>query len=182
MEGSPGYRAFSHPAICCGDHWPDSFPATSLHRAGLNANWQGLGRRARSDARSSARVARYPRRPPLPATSRLIVEPARPRSRPSCLKECPSTRPREISSRSLRLRDPDLRDRGIGAKPPFAATTPNTEAACLPNARPISLSVSPAFQRRQSSAFCSCDKPGRPVRAIVGPFRTSQIKDVALTG
>ena len=49
-------------------------------------------------------------------------------------------------------------------------------------ARPISLRVSPAFQRRQSSAFCSCDKPGRPVRAIVGPFRTSQTKDVALTG
>ena len=31
---------------------------TSLHRAGLNANRQGLGRCARSDARSSARVVR----------------------------------------------------------------------------------------------------------------------------
>jgi hypothetical protein len=167
--------------MCCGDHWPDSFPATSLHRAELNANGQGLGRRARSNARCSARLARSVRRPPLPATSRLIVETASPRSRPSCRKEWPSTRPRDISSRSSKLSDPGLRDRGTGAKPPFAATTPNTEAACLPSARPISLSVSQAFQRRQSSAFCSCNKPGRPVRAIVGPFRTSQIKDVALT-
>ncbi len=46
----------------------------------------------------------------------------------------------------------------------------------------ISAGRSPAFQRRQSSALCSCDKPGRSVRAIGGPFRTSQIKDVALTG
>ena len=182
MEGSPGYRAFSHPAICCGDHWPDSFPATSLHRAGLNASRQGLGRSAQSNARSSARAARYTRRPPLRPTSRLIVEAARPRSRPILLRVRPSARPRDISSRSAKLSDPGLRDRGVGAKPPFAATTPNTEAACLPKARPISLSVSPAFQRCQSSAFCSCDRPGRPVRAIVSPFRTSQTKDVALTG
>lgn len=35
---------------------------------------------------------------------------------------------------------------------------------------------------RQSSAICACDTPGRPVRAILGPFRPSQARAVALTG
>lgn len=137
MEGSLGYRAFNHPAICCSDYWPDSFPATSLHRASLNTNRQASGRRAQFNARSLARAARYTRRPPLRATSRLIVEAARPRSRPIWLRARPSARPRDISSRSAKLSDPGSRDRGAGAKPPFAATTPRTEAACLLKARPI---------------------------------------------
>ena len=77
--------------------------------------------------------------------SRLIADAARFRSRPSCLKVRPATRPREISSRSIKLSDPGLRDRANGAKPPFAETIPKTEAACLPKARPISLRVSPCL-------------------------------------
>lgn len=46
---------------------------------------------------------------------------------------------------------------------------PKTDPAFLLSARPMSLSVSPAFYRRYSSIFCSADFPGRPVRAIVPP-------------
>jgi hypothetical protein len=173
MARSLGCRALSHSASCCGDHCPGSFRAIRAHRGGLDASRQGLGRRAQSNARASARTARYARRPPLRATSRLIADAARPGYRPICRQESPSSTPRDISSRSRRLSDPRLRDQGAGAKPAFAATTPNTEPACLPDARPISLSGSPALHPRQSSVFCSCDKPERPVRAIAGPFSAS---------
>lgn len=105
-------------------------------------------RAQRISACSSARVARYALRPPLRATSRLIVETARAKSRPSCPNDRPERRLRDISSRSIKLREIDLRNRGTGANPPFPAITPNTEAACLPKARPHSAIPQPSNAAR----------------------------------
>ncbi|SDP63811.1 hypothetical protein SAMN04488512_12429 [Sulfitobacter litoralis] len=85
--------------------------------------------------------------------------------------EWPALKPREISSRSDCVRDPGRRRLIAGAMPPLATTMVKTEAACLPKARPMSLSDSPFFQRVQSSNFCSADKPGRPVRGIAQSFQ-----------
>jgi hypothetical protein len=49
------------PAICCGDHCSGRFRAIRAHSGGLDAGRQGLGRRAQSNARASARMARYAR-------------------------------------------------------------------------------------------------------------------------
>ena len=51
--------------------------------------------------------------------------------------------------------------------PHVLATTPKIEPACLPNARPIAVNVSPALNRRHSSTFCTSLRPGRPRRPIV---------------
>ena len=64
MVRSTGCRAISHPTTCCGDHWPDSFRANRTHRAVLNPDRQGLGRRPHSNARQiRLRVARFPTLP-----------------------------------------------------------------------------------------------------------------------
>ena len=64
--------------------------------------------------------------------------------------------------------------KGRAASRLLDAKTPNIEAACLPNARPISLSDSPAFQRCQSSDFCESERPGRPIRDIHATFSKMQ--------
>ena len=78
-QGTP--RA-ANRAICCGDHCSRSL--SSHHRPQLDAGREL--RRLRSphhapSARSSARAARYRRRPPLRATSRHTVDGARPNPR-----------------------------------------------------------------------------------------------------
>jgi hypothetical protein len=91
-------------------------------------------------------------------------------SRPAILRsEAPSARPREISSRSVIVSTRAERRRTAGTYPPLEATTPWIEPGCLPSARPISLSDSPAFQRDHSSRFCSGLNPGRPRCAIRPP-------------
>ena len=49
----------SQPDICSGDQFNRSFLATSRHNGGCLASLHRFGRRARAQARSSARVARY---------------------------------------------------------------------------------------------------------------------------
>jgi hypothetical protein len=62
------------------------------------------------------------------------------------------------------------------------ATTPWIEPGCLPSARPISLSDSPAFHRDHSSRFCPELNPGRPRCAIrPPPGRDPTIVGVAST-
>jgi len=107
----------------------------------------------RCHARSSARAARYLVLPPCRATSRLIVDAARPERAAISRSETPSASPREISSRSVGDSDRGDRRRGVGTYPPLDATTPWIDPGCLPKARPMSLSDSPAFQRAHSSRF-----------------------------
>jgi hypothetical protein len=75
----------------------------------------------------------------------------------------PAAMPREISSRSVKVRASRERRRLAGAIPPLRATTPKIDAACLPKALPISLNDWPFFHRSHSSAFRSADSPGRPI-------------------
>ena len=112
---------------------------------------------------------------PVPAASAVAGDLAAdrrgcpPERRAIVRSERPSARPREISSRSASDSTRRERRRGAGTYPPFASTTPWIEPACLPSARPISLSDSPALQRDQSSRFCSGVSPGRPSCAIRPP-------------
>jgi len=152
----------SHPEICSGDHSSASLPATSSRSRGTAASLQGLGRRARSHARSSARAARYRWRPPWRATSRLMLDGAR-WSRPAILRsEAPSASPREISSRSLIVSTRGERRRTAGTYPPLEATTPWIEPGCLPSARPISLSDSPASTATTALASARGSTPAVP--------------------
>jgi hypothetical protein len=80
--------------------------------------------------------------------------------------DVPTAIPREISSRSEMVNALGERRRFGGAIPPRWATTPKIDAACFPNARPISLNDWPFFHRVHNSAFCSADNPGRPICAI----------------
>ena len=74
---SSGYVPASQPEICSGDHSSASLAATSSPRAGDVASLQRFGRWAGCQARWSARIARYRRRPACRAISRLMVEGAR---------------------------------------------------------------------------------------------------------
>ena len=65
-------------------------------------------RTGEAQARSCARHARYPARPPLAATSRLTVEDARPRRDAMALNVSPRCTPRLISSRWLPPGHPTL--------------------------------------------------------------------------
>jgi hypothetical protein len=85
---------------------------------------------------------------------------------------------RAISPCALAGCPSNLLGQSAGEKYLFAATTPNIDAACLPNANPMLPCISPDFGHGQHLAFCSCDKPRPAGRAIAHP----QITDVALTG
>ena len=88
-----------------GDHHSSSQAVTWAASRG-HTSFGSFGRRARSLARSWARHARYPARPPLAATSRLTVDVARPNRDAIALKVSPRCTPRLISSRSATLRRP----------------------------------------------------------------------------
>lgn len=76
-------------------------PARSI---GLAASSDVFGRRARSNAASSAACARYRSRPPLRAISRLIVAGDRPRRAAMRRQDSPAASPRDTSSRSAAVR------------------------------------------------------------------------------
>lgn len=124
---SPGKRSFSQPEICSGDHCSASFSATSCRNAGEVARWHTLGRLACSQAASSAVLARYWSRPPWRATSRLTVETERPNCWAIRRKDRPAAIPREIVSRSARVKCRLDRERGRGAIPPLVDNTRCTD-------------------------------------------------------
>ena len=92
--------------------------ATTSRNLTLAASLLGFGRRARSNAAASATNARYATRPPLRAISRDTVDDGRSIRPAITLADKPAATPREISSRSTKVRWPTLRRRGIGAIPP----------------------------------------------------------------
>ncbi len=87
--------------------------------------------RSLRSAAVSATNARYMRRPPLRASSRLIVDGARPSRRASSRQLSPVATPRLISSRSARVSCRLLRRRGGQRTPPVDATKPRTVAGWL---------------------------------------------------
>jgi hypothetical protein len=170
MFSSSGNSPLSQPDICSGDQSCFNFWATTHRSRCRVARRQGFGRHADSHASKSASDARYRSRPPWRAISRLTVEGALSMVAAILRIEQFAAIPREISSRSPSCNTNDARRRSAGTIPPLATTTPNIEAACFPNARPMSLSDSPAFQRCQSSDFWESERPGRPIRAIHSTF------------
>ena len=140
---------------------------------------QSLGLR-RSLIRIHGLIARHS--PPLRLISRLIVDAARPRLSTIARTERSAAMPLDILSRSVKVKDRTARIRTSETIPPFAAKTPWIEPACLPKARPISLSDCPDDNRSQSSLFCPNDNPGRPICPIVSPHKQGhRIQGVALT-
>src|SRR5271169_6358069 len=116
-----------------------------------------LGRKAESQARCSASLARYSGRPPWRATSRLTVDAAR--SKPFAISRIdePEAIPREMSSRSTAVSTSSERRRAGGTIPPCCDKKPWMELCGLPKARPIVCNDSPAFQRRHTSVRCATE-------------------------
>jgi hypothetical protein len=108
-------------------------------------------------AQIAAFAARYGFAPPLRATSRLIVEGARPRAAPMARMDLPATRPREISSRSGSESASLDRVRGGGRMPPLGARTEKIEEWPRSNRRPMSCIDSPRRHRSQISARCAAE-------------------------
>src|ERR1700734_412311 len=92
-------------------------------------------------------------------TSRLTVEAARfIRLAISRMDESEAI-PREISSRSARVRARGDRRRAAGPIPPRGYNTDRMQLCSLPKARPISCSDCPTFQRFQTSPFSIAESP-----------------------
>src|SRR4029077_2091612 len=81
IPSSLGYGVFSHPEICSGDQSKISLLVTTSRNLGCRARRHFLGRKADSQAWSSAACARQVGRPPCRVTSRPTVEAARSRCR-----------------------------------------------------------------------------------------------------
>jgi len=73
----------------------------------------------------------------------------------------PEAMPREISSRSARVRTRRERRRAMGGMPPRGNNTERMQLCGLSKARPISCSDCPAFQRLQTSHFSIAESPNR---------------------
>jgi hypothetical protein len=84
-----------------------------------------------------AGAARYRRRPPFAATSRLTVEGALPNPDAIARIDRPAARPREISSRSAILNRPGGRRRGAGLIPPQRSRYARTVPAHNPSSRAV---------------------------------------------
>ena len=108
--------------------------------------------------------------------SRLTVETARfIRLAVSRIDE-PEAIPREISSRSARVRARRDRRRAAGRIPPRGNNTDRMQLCSLPKARPISCGDCPAFQRSQTSPFSIAESPNRfPGLMPTPPFAKKQI-------
>jgi hypothetical protein len=116
----------SHPAICCGDQSSSSLAITTPAKAGRVASLVAFGRTALDRAARSATAARYLDRPPLPSTSRLTVDGARPRPAAIIRSDNPAASPREISSRSARVSRSSHRRFGAGLIPPVRCNRSRT--------------------------------------------------------
>ena len=112
-------------------------------------------------------------------TSRLTVEAARfIRLAISRIDESEAI-PREISSRSARVRARGDRRRAAGRIPPRGSKTDRMQLCSLPKARPISCSDCPAFQRFQTSPFSIAESPNRfPGLMPTPPFQNRFISVV----
>src|SRR5215218_6335162 len=139
IASSAGYSLLSQPEICSGEQSSRSFPATTTRRGSLIASQHLLGRRARSQACSSAFWARYLLRPPLRFTSRHTVEAQRPSRAAIVRRDSPAASPREISSRSAGVSAHLRLCRSGGEKPPVASSIPWMEPGAFCRARARSL-------------------------------------------
>jgi len=154
-----GYRRVSQHDTCSGDQFWLSLNAMHSRRRRSWLSLQALGLRARDHAAASASAARYRTEPPFRATSREIVDTGLFKRAAMLLSDSSWLSPREISSRSRRVRASGFRLGTAGEMPPFATTKPKTEPGGFCSARAISLSVWPARQRCQSSVFSLGHKP-----------------------
>ena len=113
--------------------------------------------------------------PPWRMTSRLTVEAARfIRLAVSRIDESEAI-PREISSRSARVRARGDRRRAAGRIPPRGNKTDRMQLCSLPKARPTSCSDCPAFQRFQTSTFSITESPNLfPGRMPTPPFEKNR--------
>jgi len=168
---SSGYSVFSHPEICSGDHSRISLLATTSRDLRRRARRHFLGRKADSQAWSSASCARQAGHPPWCVTSRPTVEDARSRCLAISRIDEPDAIPPEMSSRSDRVRATRERRRTAGGIPPRGNNKQRMEVCRLSKARPISCSVSPAFHRLQISLFSIADSPNRLPGFINTTFR-----------
>src|SRR5690242_18888655 len=112
--------------------------------------------------------------------SRLTVEVARLRSLAISPIYEPEAIPREISSRSARVRARRDRRRAAGLIPPRGNNTERMQLCSLPKARPISCSDCPAFQRFQTSSFSLAESPNRLPGLISTPPPDSRFISVVL--
>src|ERR1700685_2201887 len=114
-------------------------------------------------------------------TSRLTVEAARfIRLAISRIDESEAI-PREISSRSARVRARGDRRRAAGRIPPRGNKTDRMQLCSLPKARPISCSDCPAFQRVQTSPFSIAESPNLfPGLMPTPPFPKTDLHQMVL--
>src|ERR1700723_1134989 len=175
-----GYRRFSHPEICSGDQFRISLRATIVRSSLRRASKHGVGRRAGFQAWWSALLARYRGRPPWRATSRLTVEAARCKLLAISRIAEPEAIPREISSRPASVGVRPERRRTAGTIPPCCDNKKWIEPCSLPKTRPISCNDSPAFQRRQISAFCAEERPYRLPILINTTSKTNDLCQMVL--
>src|SRR5215203_5668353 len=170
IASSAGYSLLSQPEICSGDQSSRSFPATTTRRGSLILSQHLLGRRARSQACSSALWALYLLLPPLRFTSRHTVEAQRPSRAAIARRDSPAASPREISSRSAGVSAHLRLCRSGGEKPPVASSIPWMEPGAFCRARAMSLMDSPSLHRFHNSFLPAADNPpGRPSLATHAP-------------
>lgn len=145
------YSRTKRAVICCGDQQRFSPRSTSSRSRGQATSFDTFGRWARRCAFSSARHARYRKRAPPVATSRVTVEGERPRRVAIVRHESPAKSPREISSRSGN--DSRRADRGVvrGFTPPVFRSNRCTDNVEQPIALAAARCVSPARTRCWSS-------------------------------
>ena len=135
--------------------WRPALGEQALHlppQPRLRASLATFGRRAFPAARSSALHARYRSLEPLAATSREIVEGARPRRPAIDRYESPAFKPREISSRSATVRCSGERFRPRGGSPPVRFNSRWTDFVEHPTAAAISACVCPLRIRAPTSS------------------------------
>ena len=142
----------SQPAICCGDQSSSSLEVTSAASAGEVASLVALGRAALDHAALSAAAARYLDRPPLPKTSRLTVDGARPRAAAIIRNDSPAASPREISSRSSSDSRTSQRRFGAGLIPPLRCNRSRTVDGLTRICRAKTFTAWPERHRTQTSS------------------------------
>ena len=114
---------------------------------------RNLGSRDRPHAARSARCARHRLRSPLPATSRLIVDTARPSRLAMVRSESPAATPREISSRSVNDKSRSERRRRAGRTPPTSSNNRRIDDPPFPTDEQSTGVSSPASRRSCTSAI-----------------------------
>jgi hypothetical protein len=146
-----------------------SLLATMSRNLRFRASRHLFGRKAESQAWSSASWARLAGRPPWRQISRLTVEAARSSRRAISRSGESEAIPREMSSRSASVSASRERRRAAGAMPPRGNNTERMQLCGLSKARPISCSDCPAFHRLQTSRFSIAESPNGCPGLIYAP-------------